>query len=105
MAKSIYSPKEIKKITGALRHEDIKIPFYYAPPFLDMLKDELLYKLKSSGGRPTIPGWDVVRKIRFSDESWRKLEKVSSEWGKSGQMVSPGQVASVILQACLSSSK
>lgn len=105
MAKRIYSPKEIETITGASRHEDIKIPFYYAPPFLDLLKEELLRKLKSSGGRPTIPGWDVVRKIRFSDESWKKLEKVSSEWGKTGQTVSPGQVASVILQACLSSSK
>jgi hypothetical protein len=103
MAKKIYSPKEIKELTGASRHENIKMPFYYAPPFLDMLKNELLLKLKSSGGRPTIPGWNVVRKIRFSDESWRKLEKVSNEWGKSGQAVSPGQVASIILQASLSS--
>lgn len=105
MTKRIYSPKQIKEITGASRHEDIKIPFYYAPPFLDILKDELLLKLKSSGGRPTIPEWDVVRKIRFSHESWKQLEKVSNEWSKSGHTVSPGQVASVFLQACLSHSK
>ncbi|HOO76716.1 MAG TPA: hypothetical protein PLZ86_03740 [bacterium] len=105
MNKRVYSPKQIKEITGASRHEDIKIPFYYAPPFLDMLKDELLHKLRSSGGRPTIPEWDVIRKIRFSEESWKKLEKVSDEWSKSGQTVSPGQVASVFLQACLSRSK
>jgi hypothetical protein len=102
MAKKIYSPKQIREITGSSRHEDIKIPFYYAPPFLDILKDELLHKLQSSGGRPTIPEWDVVRKIRFSRESWKKLEELSEEWSKSGQTVSPGQVASVCLQASLS---
>ena len=37
MTKRIYSPKEIKEITGASHHENIKIPFYYAPPFLDIL--------------------------------------------------------------------
>ena len=105
MAKRIYSPKQIREITGASRHEDIRIPFYYAPPFLDVLKDELLKKLKSSGGRPTIPELDVVRKIRFSQDSWNQLEKVSNEWSKSGPSVSPGQIASVLLQACLSHSK
>jgi len=101
MTKILYSPKQIKEITGAARHEDIKIPFYYVPPFLDILKDELLRKLRSSGGRPTIPEWDVVRKIRFSNKSWNQLEKVSNKWSNTGHMVSPSQVASIIFQTCI----
>ena len=105
MTKRIYSPKQIKEITGASHHENIKIPFYYAPPFLDILRNELLNKLKSSGGRPTIPEWNVIRKVRFSDESWHRLEEISNEWSEAGPKVSPAQVASCYFEACLSHSK
>ena len=103
MTERIYSTKQIEEITGASRYEDIRVPFYYAPPFLDALKEELVGRLKSRGGRPTILGWDVIRKVRFSDQSWERLKKVSNEWSKSGSTVSPSQVASIVVELSLAS--
>lgn len=102
MTERIYSTKEIEGITGASQHEDIRVPFYYAPPFLDILKTELSRKLKSCGGRRTIPGRNVIRKVRFSDLNWDRLKKVSSEWSEEGASISPAQVASVIVEISLS---
>jgi len=47
MTERIYSTQEIGEITGASHHEDIRVPFYYAPSFLDILKKELSQELKS----------------------------------------------------------
>ena len=101
MTKRIYSAKQIEEITGASHHEDIRVPFYYAPPFLDALREKLVGKLKSCGGRRTILDWDVIRKIRFSDQSWERLKEVSDEWSETGFTVSPAQVASVIVELSL----
>lgn len=38
MEKKVFTKKEVKKITGASRSEKIAVPFYYAPPRLDMVE-------------------------------------------------------------------
>lgn len=40
--KKVFTLSQIKKITGAAGHEKIHIPFYYAPPFLDELREKRL---------------------------------------------------------------
>jgi len=102
MPKKLVTPSKVKKITGASHHEPVRIPFYFAPPFLDELREWLKSHLSSSGGRPTIEKLDVVRKVRFSKESWRELESISKSWDLGGVSVSPSQVAASILEAVIS---
>jgi hypothetical protein len=103
MAKRKFSPTEIRKITGASRSERIPIPFYYAPPFLDELRVWVEGRLSSRGGRPTIHGFDVVRKVRFTKKNWSKLESLAKNWSENGKSVSPAQVATSILDKAISS--
>lgn len=42
MKKKIFTKKEIKKITGASRSQKINAPFYYAPSYLDKVKQLFL---------------------------------------------------------------
>jgi hypothetical protein len=102
MTKKLFTASQVKKITGASRHEFIQIPFYYAPPFLDELREELKSRLMSQGGRPTIEGADVVRKVRFSEDNWKELESIAESWSQGGVAVSPSQVATTILDKVIS---
>lgn len=105
MAKRLFTTSQIKKITGASRHESFHIPFYYAPPFLDELREWLKSHLSSQGGRPTIEKFKVVRKVRFSEEDWGKLKLIAKRWSQSGVSVSPSQVATSILKEAISACK
>jgi len=105
MPKRKFSYAEVQKITGASRHEPVKVPFYYAPPFLDRLKDSIESRLSSSGGRPTLEGAAVVRKVRFSKRHWEKLERMARKLTGAGTTVSPAQVASSILDQVLESAE
>jgi hypothetical protein len=103
MAKRKFSLTEIRKITGASRSEHIPIPSYFAPPFLDDLRAWVEGRLASRGGRPTIDGFEVIRKIRFRKENWTKLESVAKSWSREGKSISPAQVATSILDRAISS--
>ncbi len=105
MPRKIFTPAQIKNITGASRHESVPVPFYYAPPFLDGLREWLTTHLASNGGRPTIKGAGVVRKIRFSKDSWRALHDISESWSQGGVAVSPAQVAASIVEKVISANK
>lgn len=97
--KRVFAPSQIKKITGAAGHEKIHIPFYYAPPFLDELREWIKSHLSSRGGRPTIKGLEVIRKVRFSQGNWKELQLIAKRLSKSsGVSISPSQVATSILE-------
>jgi hypothetical protein len=102
MAKKRFTASQVKRITGAARHESIQVPFYYAPPFLDELREVLKARLSSQGGRPTMVGAEVVRKVRFSEENWEELEAIAESWRRRGVTVSPAQVATTILDQVIS---
>lgn len=102
---SKFTDEEIEKITGATRHEKVRTPFYYAPPFLDDLKGHLDSRLQSNGGRPTLEGAELVRKVRFSKKDWRKLKEIAETWSKHGTSVTPAQVAGSIVEKVLSGAK
>ena len=90
----MFKPSEVKKITGASRHETVQTPFYYAPPFLDELREQLESLLKSRGGRPTLEGADLIRKVRFSKDNWSQLQSIAKKWSQSGVSISPAQMQS-----------
>ena len=92
------SKKKIGTLLGATHSVAVTTPFYYAPPFLDSLRSVLRERLTSSGGRPTVPEWEVVRKTRYSKETWEQLNRLAEEWSSAGVSVSPSQVASLIVE-------
>jgi hypothetical protein len=105
MARKKFSDEDLERITGATRHEDVPVPFYYAPPFLDQLREWIDSRLFSSGGRPTLDGAKVVRKVRFTKRNWKKLESIARSWSKQGSSVSPAQVATSIIEQALEPKK
>ena len=78
------SKAKIGTLLLAKRREPVKTPFYYVPPFLDELRRSLQERLTSTGGRPTVREWQVVRKTRFSKETWHYLARLADQWSKGG---------------------
>lgn len=74
-----------------------------APVTLFALREELLRRLQSSGGRPALEGTTRRAKIPLSDEEWEKLEELATAIASPGFAPSAGQVASVLLTLSLHS--
>lgn len=101
------SKARIGAVLKARRREPVKTPFYYAPPFLDEVRKSLEQRLSSSGGRPTVAEWKVVRKTRYSKRTWAYLSGLAAKWSKAGGVsVSPSQVAArIVEEICRTSSR
>lgn len=95
------SKKRVRTLLDAKHSDPVKTPFYYAPPFLDEVREYLQERLASSGGRPTVSEWGIIRKTRYSKKTWGYLSKLAAKWSKSGVSISPSQVAArIVEQAC-----
>jgi hypothetical protein len=68
-----------------------------APITLFALREELLSRLQSNGGRPGLAGATRRVKIPLSDTEWLELEELASAISSPGFAPSAGQVASVLL--------
>jgi len=74
-----------------------------APLTLFALREELVNRLQSSGGRPALAGTTPRAKIPLSDDEWAKLEELAAAIASPGFAPSAGQVASVLLSLSLHS--
>lgn len=68
-----------------------------APITLFAVREELLKRLHSSGGRPALAGTTLRAKIPLSEEEWSQLERMAIAVASQGFTPSAGQVASVLL--------
>lgn len=68
-----------------------------APVTLLALRQELLNRLQSNGGRPGLAGATRRVKIPLSDAEWMELEELALAISSPGFAPSAGQVASVLL--------
>lgn len=102
MAIKSLSKDRLAKILGAKHREAIQVPFYYTPRFFNELREQLQRSLSSRGGRPSVPGWQVVRKTRYSKKTWQTLEQLAENWSQGGTSVSPAQVAARIVEEVIS---
>ncbi len=71
------------------------------PLDLMQLRAEVAQRLKSSGGRPTDPTWNVQRLVPFQEERWRQLEELAEQLSSAGRRVSPGQLAAMLIERVL----
>jgi hypothetical protein len=74
-----------------------------APLTLFALREELVNRLHSSGGRPALTGTTRRAKIPLSDKEWEQLEELAATISSPGFAPSAGQVASVLLRLSLHS--
>lgn len=65
------------------------------------LGEEVRTRLRSSGGRPTDPDWDMSRCIRFDKQHWAQLERLAEALGRDGAKVSAGQLAAILLERAI----
>ena len=67
------------------------------------LRQLLVEKLQSSGGRPSLVGSQKSRtKIPLIKEDWSKLKEITEYYkNKEGMHVSPAQIASIVLHRAL----
>jgi hypothetical protein len=73
------------------------------PLTLYALRQELLRRRQSSGGRPGIEGTSFRAKVPVGDQDWQRLEAIAASLSAQGFTPSPGQVASVLLSIALRS--
>lgn len=73
------------------------------PVTLYALRQELLRRRQSSGGRPGIEGTSFRAKVPVGDQDWHRLEAIATTLSVPGFTPSPGQVASVLLSIALRS--
>jgi hypothetical protein len=93
----------IEKALGA-KMTGIKIDTRKAPISLFELRQFLVAKLISSGGRPKLDGTAKKRnKIPLLENDWNKLKSIAEYYKKKdGINVSPGQLASAIVHSFIS---
>jgi hypothetical protein len=72
-----------------------------APVTLFAVREELVRRLQSRGGRPALAGTTRRAKIPLNDEEWEKLEELAAAIASPGFAPSAGQVASVLLTLSL----
>jgi hypothetical protein len=73
------------------------------PITLYALRQEMLRRRQSSGGRPGIEGTSFRAKIPVNDQDWQRLDALAAALSAEGFSPSPGQVASVLLSIALRS--
>lgn len=103
MARMRFSRERIGRILGAKHREAVQVQSYYAPRFLDQVREQLQRRLASRGGRPGVAQWQLVRKTRYSRRTWGALRHMAAVWSRGGMSVSPAQVAARIVENVVSS--
>ncbi len=73
------------------------------PLTLHVLREELLRRRHSSGGRPGLEGTNLRAKVPLNDQDWAQLEELAGSLSAEGFAPSAGQVASVLLSLALRS--
>ena len=94
---------EASKVADALGAEpsDLTHDISAGPLSLFQVRLELLRRLQSTGGRPSLSGTSGRKKVPLSDNQWEELEEIASEVASPGFFPSAGQIASVLLALSL----
>jgi hypothetical protein len=61
------------------------------------LRQQVLLRLASSGGRPGLDGTTLRPKVPMTPEDWSALEQLASAFAAKGVKATPSQVASAII--------
>ena len=93
-------PGELAAVLGAERVEGVEVK-HQSPPSLFALRQELMRRLTSSGGRPGLKGAVRRQKIPLDNRDWSRLMQIASELRDDDVRPTAGQVASALLHSAL----
>src|SRR5262249_51696374 len=93
-------PAQVREALGA-EESAAGLEQALAPVTLFAVREELVRRLQSGGGRPALAGTTRRAKIPLSDEQWERLEELAATIAAPGFAPSGGQVASVLLSLSL----
>jgi hypothetical protein len=93
-------PAQVREALGA-EESAAELAQALAPVTLFGVREELVRRLQSGGGRPALTGTTRRAKIPLSDEQWQRLEELAAAIAAPGFAPSGGQVASVLLSLSL----
>jgi hypothetical protein len=96
------SPAQVQEALGA-EVAPARLEEALGPITLFAVRQELVSRLQSSGGRPALEGATRRAKVPLSDEEWSQLEGLAATVASPGFAPSAGQVASVLLSLALRS--
>src|SRR5271169_3298914 len=101
--KRLVNPKAIAKALGA-EETKVQIDARRGPISLFSLRQFLVDRLRSTGGRPKLEGTGQKRnKIPLFSEDWEKLDDLARYYRETeGINVSSGQIASALIHAEIS---
>jgi hypothetical protein len=95
------NPASPERIANALRANRVvaleRLPSQ-GPLDLLELRAEVQRRLRSTGGRPTDPDWDIRRLVPFRREGWQELERLARICEQEGRRVSPSQLAALLIE-------
>jgi hypothetical protein len=103
---SVAMPRiELDEVAMALAAEPCResLQTRLGPISLLAVRQELLRRLRSTGGRPALAGATRRVKIPLSDQQWQQLEELAEEVLEDESAPSAGQVAGVLLSLSLES--
>jgi hypothetical protein len=89
-------PNDVAAALGAVPTAD-RLHDVLGPITLFAVREELVKRLQSSGGRPALAGATRRAKIPVGDQDWLELEKLAAAIASAGFAPTAGQVASVLL--------
>jgi hypothetical protein len=93
-------PSEVAAALGA-EPTGVTLEGALSPLTLLVVRQEVVRRLQSSGGRPALSGVTRRAKIPLSDAEWAELEELATAIASPGCAPTAGQVASVLLTAAL----
>jgi hypothetical protein len=93
-------PAEVARALGA-EPQGTQLDAALDPISLLAVREELVQRLQSTGGRPALSGVTRRAKIPVKDEDWLQLEQLAEAVASPGFAPSAGQVASVLLTKSL----
>ena len=96
-------PEEVASALGAEAPPEGPRAGALGPITLYAVREALLHRRQSSGGRPALAGTNLRAKVPLSDQEWVRLEELASALSVTGFSPSAGQVASVLLSMALES--
>ena len=96
------NPSKVAEALGA-QATGLKLGVGGSPLSMFQVREELMRRLQSRGGRPSLSGTSGRKKIPLNDQQWSELEEIASEVATPGFSPSAGQIASVLLTLSLRS--
>jgi hypothetical protein len=72
-----------------------------APVALLAIRDSLMRRLRTTGGRPTLSESGPRQRVQVSAEDWRSIVDIASHLAVGRHKASPAQVASVLIHLAL----